>query len=91
MERTERKMDNQEKTEESRHQPMFNRGDEKTEETVIIHRIDLADWYATQFGRSVEVYERASETPARVFYPPKGWGHAWGWNVCDEGVYFRRG
>jgi len=90
MERMERKMDVQKKTEESRLGTIPHRGDEETE-AEIIHKIELIDWYATQIGRSVEVYERGSNTPARVLTPPRSWGQDWLWNVCDEGVYFLRG
>jgi len=78
-------------SEELRERGMLNRSNEEPEETMTIHRIALADWYATQFGRAVEVYERGSSEPSTVLRPPKSWGPDWRWNVCDEGVYFRRG
>lgn len=67
------------------------RSGESSDPTRIVHRIDLTDWYATQVGRAVEIYVRGSSEPSAVLRPPKSWGPDWSWNLCDEGVYFRRG
>jgi hypothetical protein len=59
-------------------------------EERIVREIDLADWYATQRGREVAVFERGTDQPAKLLHPPAEWGETWGWNLCERGIYFRR-
>jgi hypothetical protein len=57
---------------------------------MVLHPVRLADWYATQSGRGVAVFERPSEEPSAVQRPPDEWGDRWAWNLCDGGIYFNR-
>jgi len=57
-------------------------------EERIVHKIDMptADWYATQQGRGVAVFERGADQPAKLLQPPAEWGETWGWNFCEGGI-----
>lgn len=57
---------------------------------LVLHPVRLADWYATQSGRGVAVFNRSSDEPSAVLRPPDSWGDRWAWNVCDGGIYFKR-
>jgi len=62
----------------------------ETKSGKIVHLIELRDWYATQYGRSVEIYAQGSDRPSQVVRPPRRWGDDWKWNVCEDGIYFCR-
>ena len=57
---------------------------------IVMHRIRLADWSATQSGRGVAVFKRPSDEPSVVLRPREEWGDRWAWNLCDVGIYLKR-
>jgi hypothetical protein len=57
---------------------------------LVLHPVRLADWYATQSGRGVAVFERPSDKPSVVLRPPDEWGDRWAWNVREGAIYFKR-
>ena len=65
-------------------------GGQQCDLELVLHPVRLADWYATQSGRGVAVFERPSDEPSVVLRPPDEWGDRWAWNLCDGGIYFKR-
>jgi len=53
------------------------REDSRESESRVIHRINLEDWYCTQYGRTVAVYQRGSPEPKAMLEPPLNWGLDW--------------
>lgn len=65
-------------------------GQRESDLEILLHPVRLADWCATQSGRSVEIFDRSSGKTAAVLLPPDEWGDRWAWNLCDVGIYFKR-
>ena len=58
----------------------------------VIYPIDVPGWYASQWNsRSVAIFTGSNPQPIRIIERPESWGEQWGWNLCDEGIYFERG
>ena len=51
----------------------------------IFHAVVRENWYATQFGRSVEIRDKSTERRIQTFEPPHAWGKDWGWNISPDG------
>ena len=57
---------------------------------IVVYPVRLADWYATQSGRGVAVFNRSSDEPPAVLRPPDEWGDRWAWNLREGLIYFKR-
>jgi len=59
---------------------------------LLTYPVDLPGWYASQWNsRSVAIFSGSNPQPIRIIERPESWGEQWGWNLCDEGIYFQRG
>jgi hypothetical protein len=62
------------------------------EGALLTYPIDVPGWYASQWNsRSVAIFSGSNPQPIRIIERPESWGDQWGWNLCDEGIYFQRG
>jgi hypothetical protein len=57
----------------------------------VFHESPWSEWFASQFGRGVEICDKASEQKIQIC-PPVEWKGDWVWNITQDGtsVYFRR-
>lgn len=54
----------------------------KTTRTITI---DLTDWFASQVGNSIRIYDRSDESGKQfrvITCPSNG---QWGWNISEDG------